>query len=210
MSAKTLIMFGVLLASSAGTQAESGADAYGRGDYGSAVAQFERSAQGGDATAQNNLGVLYLKGRGVAQDYGRARELFQAAAEQHLPGAMFNLGMMYLRGYGVTPEATRAADWFQRAAALDDREAQFFLAVMYTRGQGVSANADSRARRRLNKKRSNGWRQPPSRTTNSPNCISPNSTSGITMNRSGSNMRRYCCASWPMVAMPRARCSSAS
>ncbi len=142
MRPKILIVLVVLLGVSADIWADSGTDAYGRGDYANAVSRFESRAQSGDATAQNNLGVLYLKGRGVGQDYPRARELFQAAADQHLPGAMFNLGMMYLRGYGVTPEPARAADWFARAAALDDREAQFFLAVMYTKGQGVGVNRD--------------------------------------------------------------------
>ncbi len=137
MRPKTLIVLVVLLTAAMGVEADSGADAYARGDYAAAAAQFESRANGGDATAQSNLGALYLKGRGVPQDYARARALFQAAADQHLPGAMFNLGMMYLRGYGVAPEPTRAADWFQRAAALDDREAQFFLAVMYSKGQGV-------------------------------------------------------------------------
>ena len=142
MRPDTLISLVVLLSLMADLRAESGADAYGRGDYANAVSRFESRAQAGDATAQNNLGVLYLKGRGVAHDYVRARALFQAASDQHLPGAMFNLGMMYLRGYGVAAEPARAADWFQRAAALDDREAQFFLAVMYAKGQGVAVNRD--------------------------------------------------------------------
>ncbi len=140
MRCKTLIALALLLPTALAVRAEGGAEAFGRGDFAAAAARFEAGAAAGDATAQNNLGVLYLRGKGVAQDYERARELFEAAARQHLPGAMFNLGMMHLRGYGMQAQPGVAADWFARAAALDDREAQFFLGVLLTRGDGVPAD----------------------------------------------------------------------
>ena len=58
-------------------------------------------AEAGHARAQNNLGLLYVRGHGVAQDYERATALFQAAAEQGLPTAMTNLSVMYANGLGI-------------------------------------------------------------------------------------------------------------
>ncbi len=37
---------------------------------------IEKAADKGDATAMNNLGVLYDNGQGVAQDYAKAREWY--------------------------------------------------------------------------------------------------------------------------------------
>ncbi len=140
MPLNSMIVLVLLLLAAMMVRAEDSARRGEQRDEGAAVSRLESKAQAGDATAQNNLGVHYLKGRGVIQDPARARALFEAAAEQHLPGAMFNLGTVYWRGYGVAAEPSRALEWFQRAAALDDREAQFSLGVMYTRGQGTPSD----------------------------------------------------------------------
>ena len=121
----------------AGHAGESGAAAFRRGDFTTAIERFARKAELGDRVAQNNLGVMYLKGHGVTIDYARAYGLFSSAASHELPGAMFNLGIMNLRGYGRAVDLTAAASWFERAAALDDREAQFFLGLLYYKGEGV-------------------------------------------------------------------------
>lgn len=123
--------------------ADPAAEAYRAGDYATAVAAFERGVAVGDAAAANNLGVMYLKGRGVDIDYVRARELFETAAADGIAGAMFNRGIMLLRGYGGPPEPARAHGWFERAARLGDREAQFFLGLMLTRGDGVPADPEA-------------------------------------------------------------------
>ncbi len=46
--------------------------AYVRGDYAIALRIFRRLADQGDADAQNNLGLMYHQGQGVAQDYAAA------------------------------------------------------------------------------------------------------------------------------------------
>lgn len=134
----------VLLVAGAGALfpalAETGSDAFRRGDYETAARRFEAAARAGDRVAQNNLGVMYLRGRGVAKDYGRARELFLASAEQGLEGAKFNLGIMALRGYGGPVNHAEALRWFRASAEGGDREAQFFLGLMYFKGQGVDAD----------------------------------------------------------------------
>jgi len=51
------------------TDFEVGVEAWGRGDYDSAVQEFRLLANQGHAQAQVNLGILYSQGRGVPKDY---------------------------------------------------------------------------------------------------------------------------------------------
>ena len=54
-------------------------------DYAQAFAWFRKSADLGNATAQNNLGVMYRDGSGVSQDYAQALEWYRKAADQGRP-----------------------------------------------------------------------------------------------------------------------------
>jgi TPR repeat protein len=45
-----------------------GNEAYERGDYAAALMEWRPLAEAGDASAQNNLGLMYNKGEGVTQD----------------------------------------------------------------------------------------------------------------------------------------------
>src|SRR5262245_47784216 len=47
-----------------------------------ATAILRASAEGGDASAQNQLGLLYYEGTGVPQNYLQARQWFEEAAKQ--------------------------------------------------------------------------------------------------------------------------------
>ncbi|MFT4580803.1 MAG: TPR repeat protein [Gammaproteobacteria bacterium] len=137
-----LLLAAVLIGTTYYSAAESGQQAIARGSYGAAAAQFMFKAREGDPVAQNNLGVLYLKGRGVPQDYSLAQSWFEKAAVGSLGGAMFNLGTMYLRGYGVETDLAQSTQWFERGAAAGDREAQFFYALHLYQGRGVDQNLE--------------------------------------------------------------------
>jgi len=112
--------------------------ALARGDESAAFDQFLRRAENGDPIAQNNVGVLFLKGRGTGRDFGEARRWFQAAADKGLPGAMHNLGVLYLRGHGTQSDPAQAAEWFTKAAELGDADAQFYLARLLYEGEGMA------------------------------------------------------------------------
>ena len=56
------------------TNFQKGFSAYGAGDYQTAFEEFYPLAQVGDAIAQNNLGVMYHLGQGVAQDDAEAAQ----------------------------------------------------------------------------------------------------------------------------------------
>ncbi len=88
MKLKSLLFLSLLflsLSASAQTAEElnaKGEECYDAGDYTKAVEYYQKSAEQGDAMAQNNLGVCYDKGDGVPQSYIEAVKWYRKAAEQ--------------------------------------------------------------------------------------------------------------------------------
>ena len=68
-------------------------------------------SRAGVRSAQFNLGVMYLNGRGVPQDDAEAVKWHRLAAEQGYASAQFNLGVMYLNGRGVPQDDAEAVKW---------------------------------------------------------------------------------------------------
>jgi TPR repeat protein len=96
-----------------------------------------KSAEGGDASAHNKLGLLYYEGKGVPQDYRLAKQWFEEAAKQGHAGAQVNLGTLYLHGEGAPQSDHMALFWFSQAAEQGDALAFAKLGSMYTKGHGV-------------------------------------------------------------------------
>jgi len=93
-------------------------------DHGEAATWFRRSADQGNASAQNALGVMYADGRGVPQDEREALTWFRRAADKGEAFAQFNLGLRYARGEGVPQDNRKAVSWLRRAAEQGHVEAQ--------------------------------------------------------------------------------------
>ncbi len=93
-----------------------GVGAYNRGDYQKALREWTPDAEQGDGLAQNNLGILYDEGHGVAQDFARAAAWYRKAAEQGHDDAQNNLGRLYENGLGVEQDLVRAHMWYNLAA----------------------------------------------------------------------------------------------
>ncbi len=64
------------------TDFEVGVEAWGRGDYDTAVQEFRLLAEQGHAQAQVNLGIIYSQGRGVPKDNVQAYRWYTLAAGQ--------------------------------------------------------------------------------------------------------------------------------
>jgi TPR repeat protein len=61
---------------------EEGLAAYDKKDYQTALTEFRKAAEQGDADAQFNLGWMYADGQGVLQDFKTAVTWYRQAAEQ--------------------------------------------------------------------------------------------------------------------------------
>lgn len=94
-----------------------GLAAYLSGNYGRAVGLWIPLAEAGNPDAQNNLGIMYENGEGVARDVAEAARLFRLAAGRGHAEAQFNLGLLYQEGRGVPLDLPRAHMWFSLAAA---------------------------------------------------------------------------------------------
>jgi len=99
-----------------------------------------RDASAGSATAQNELGVRYLVGRGIAQDYGQAALWLRKAAAQDMTNAQYNLGVLFDSGRGVEPDPIEALIWFHSAAENGHGRAQMAVAAAYAAGRGIERN----------------------------------------------------------------------
>lgn len=114
--------------------------AYDAGNYKQAFRLLQPLAQQGNASSQNNLGLMYEKGLGVAQNDKQAVAWYQKAAQQGDVRAQTNLGVMYAEGRGVAQSYQQAKAWWQKAAQQGDARAQDNLGIMYADGIGVAKN----------------------------------------------------------------------
>jgi hypothetical protein len=112
--------------------------AYDRQDYVTALRELRPLAQQGNAPAQNNLGFMYMEGRGVTQDDAEAVRLYRQAAAQGNAYAYGNLGLMYAEGRGVTQDNAEAVRLYRQAAAQGNTMGQNNLGFMYMEGRGVT------------------------------------------------------------------------
>jgi len=127
--------------------------AHARGDYATEYKLLVPLAKAGDSNAEYNLGVLYMKGLGVAKDPARALRWYRKAAAGGNALAKFGLGVMYATGVGVPQDYLEARMWFDLAVeGIPETDAKHATAVEYRDKAGAQltgeqrADADKRAR----------------------------------------------------------------
>lgn len=104
--------------------------------------ELVKYAEQGNAQAQNNLGIVYLKGSGTDADPAKAVYWFQKAADAGNVNAKVNLGAAYLKGNGVEQDFAMAAKYFEEAAGYENQGALFNLGLLYSEGLGVEKNPE--------------------------------------------------------------------
>ncbi len=104
------------------------------------LATLRQAAEQGDAAAQYELGVLYLRGEAVPQDLEKGVSFIQSAAEQGAPAAQRTLGLLYARGHGVSADLHDAVFWWKKAAVGGDPKAQYYLGFAYSRDGRIEPN----------------------------------------------------------------------
>ncbi|MEO8302049.1 MAG: tetratricopeptide repeat protein, partial [Rhizomicrobium sp.] len=116
---------------------QDGARHFQKANYRGAVASWQPLAIKGNAVAQNNLGILYLDGKGVKQDTSEAVRYLSLSAASGSSLGQNNLGGLYREGKGVARDYGKAAQWFTAAAAQGNSAAMYNLGLMYEMGQGM-------------------------------------------------------------------------
>ena len=116
---------------------QEGARSFQRADYHAALASWRPLAVQGNPVAQNNLGILYLDGKGVPQDTSEAVRYLSLSAASGSSLGQNNLGGLYRDGKGVPRDYARAAQWFTASASQGNSAGMYNLGLMYEMGQGM-------------------------------------------------------------------------
>lgn len=109
---------------------EAGNKAYAERNYDAAFKAWYPLAEAGDPVAQNNIGFMYRKGRGIALDEEQAINWYRRSAEQGFADAMTNLGYMYDEGRTVEQDFVESYKWFLLAAERGRQGAEGHLEVL--------------------------------------------------------------------------------
>ena len=130
------VVTGALLAAAAPALADvkAGVDAWTRGDYARAVAEWRGPALAGDPDAQFNLGQAYKLGRGVPADLAQAEIWYQKAAARGHARAQDNYGLALFQD----GRKADALPWLEKSAARDEKRAELVLGTMLFNGDAVT------------------------------------------------------------------------
>ena len=98
---------------------------------------YQKAAEMGLDSAQNNLGACYADGIGIAKDKEKAFYWYRKAAEQGYALAQANLSTCYAQGEGVPTDEQKALEWCQKSAAQGNTNGMIKLAIRYYEGNAV-------------------------------------------------------------------------
>jgi hypothetical protein len=105
-------------------------NAYKQKDYEKAYRIWNEEAKKNNDQAMTNIGLMHLKGEGVAKDFTKAREWFEMASEYDNDSANYNLALMYQTKLGVDEDEDAALDYFRRAVIKNHQGANFRLGLL--------------------------------------------------------------------------------
>jgi len=91
--------------------------AYGTGDYATALAEFKVLADQGKPEAQYFMGLFYHNGFGVPRDQSESAKWFLKAARQGDARSQYYVGIMAEKGQGVEKDPVAAHRWLSLSAA---------------------------------------------------------------------------------------------
>jgi len=99
--------------------------------------KLSKQAWSGDIDAQYQVGMMYLKGRGVRRSGAQAENWLVKAAEQGDARAITRLGIVKYKGEVGPADYPQALDLFNRVSS-SSALAQYYLGEMYANGAGVA------------------------------------------------------------------------
>ncbi|WP_373491135.1 SPOR domain-containing protein [Parasphingorhabdus sp.] len=123
----------MLVSTPALADVKAGVDAWGRGDFQTALNEWRGPAAKGDADAQFNLGQAYKLGRGVPQDLQQAESWYKKAADQGHLQANDNYGLILFQAN----RRSEALPYLQASAQRGEPRAQYVLGTAHFNGDFV-------------------------------------------------------------------------
>ena len=154
MTQRLLVLALLLIATAIGTAQtsparagplEDGLEAYKKGDFDTAVRLLKPLAEEGNAQAEEKLGRMYQRGKGLPKNFERAVEWYRKAAEKGDPAAQGRLGFLYRVGAGVPRDLKLAMEWYRKAAEQGNPLAQVGLGYMLMDGSGDKPDIEAAA-----------------------------------------------------------------
>lgn len=112
---------------------KAGVDAWGRGDYQTALQEWRGPAANGDADAQFNLAQAYKLGRGVPTDLRQAESWYKKAADQGHLQANDNYGLVLFQAN----RRDEALPYLQASADRGEPRSQYVLGTGHFNGDFV-------------------------------------------------------------------------
>lgn len=101
-----------------------------------------KRAESGDSKAQYDVGMMYLKGRGVKLDAASSRKWLEKSAAQSHEKAITRLAILLIKGEGGARDYKRARELLD---SISDTSAlaQYYLGELYASGRGVTQNYET-------------------------------------------------------------------
>lgn len=104
------------------------------------------AAEAGITLALYNLGLMFVKGDGVAVDLEKARVCFDTGAQAGDADCQCEMAIMLSQGEGGAGDPQAAFVQASKAAASGSAKGQFLLGCFYAQGVGTTANEEEALR----------------------------------------------------------------
>ena len=99
-----------------------------------AFTNFKKAADNNNPEGQYELGMCYLKERGVNKDNKSAAQYFRLSAENGFPEAQYRIAACYEQGVGVDRDIDKAKEWLNKAVKQNNVDAISYLGRCYYNG----------------------------------------------------------------------------
>jgi uncharacterized protein len=107
-------------------------------EYKNALPKMLAAAEKGSAHAACHLGIMYMKGLGVAPDWKEAADYLELAIIGAVPLAKSSLGMIYaIGGYGLRRNIDKAVALLEESLNETDDAKDAEMLAMIRRKQGI-------------------------------------------------------------------------
>jgi len=106
----------------------------GEPDYDAVAKLYQAGAVKHNATDEDNLGMLYINGKGVPKDVAKGVEWFNQAIKDGSTKALFDLGVMYVYGSKIPKDLALGMKLCRQAAVQGSPQALFHMGIRTMNG----------------------------------------------------------------------------